>query len=563
MAHFRLIRRFLGRSTARGARHMVARLVVMTLLVAMIAATMPFLELAMAQGNGPEPVKVLVEDLTESTAADFARGQGRGIAVAGDGEQARLQGQGGEFVSGEIALPFAATHLGLHWIIRGGSPESVQIAVRTGHNGRTWSDWYPLTIEAVSELPDGQEVFAALAPGGRARLAQYRVTFGPAEAVALDAMTVTALNSVSPSRKPAPTPAPTPTPTPPPVPVTLYADEAETVALDVITREGWGCDETLRFTKVRRVTTEKWPEMYVPVKKIVIHHTATSNTYTDGAAEVRAIYTYHVKTLGWGDIGYNMLVDRDGKVYEGRHGRGENAYPNREILGDDVVAGHAYAYNYGTTGISAIGNSQELGFPTDPDGPMLTSLVTATTFECARQFIDPHPAAPSDFLRSDGVWHSSEPVTSTTLDNIIGHNDVNATECPGTFLKAWLPELRERVDGNLAAWAGAPILETNVAPAAVLPAGSEVTFTPESDVMFWSLEGWYKVTGEEPISYLQGYVEDPDYHAGDSGAWVQDWSSLAWSAGVEQVFGPLQPGHYTMHVRNGGYESNVTFLVTP
>lgn len=74
MAHFGLIRRLFGRSTARGARRMVARLVVMTLVVAMIAATMPFLVLATAQGNGPEPVKVLVEDLTESTAADFARG---------------------------------------------------------------------------------------------------------------------------------------------------------------------------------------------------------------------------------------------------------------------------------------------------------------------------------------------------------------------------------------------------------------------------------------------------------------------------------------------------------
>ena len=78
--------------------------------------------------------------------------------------------------------------------------------------------------------------------------------------------------------------------------------------------------------------------MYVPAKKVVIHHTATSNTYTDGAAEVRAIYTYHTRTLGWGDIGYNALVDKYGNIYEGRHGRGEGA--GREILSADVVAGH-------------------------------------------------------------------------------------------------------------------------------------------------------------------------------------------------------------------------------
>ena len=168
----------------------------MALVAGLVAAIALSPEPAMAQGNAPERVKVLVEDLTESTAADFARGQARGIAVAGEGEQARLQGQGGEFVSGAIALPFAATHLGLHWIIRGAAPESVEVAVRTGANGHAWSDWYPTTIEAVAQLPDGQEVFAALAPGDRARLAQYRVTFGSAETAALEAMTITALNSV-------------------------------------------------------------------------------------------------------------------------------------------------------------------------------------------------------------------------------------------------------------------------------------------------------------------------------------------------------------------------------
>jgi hypothetical protein len=51
--------------------------------------------------------------------------------------------------------------------------------------------------------------------------------------------------------------------------------------------------------------------MYVPAKKVVLHHTATSNAYVDGAAEVRAIYAYHAKTLRWGDIGYHSLIDKD------------------------------------------------------------------------------------------------------------------------------------------------------------------------------------------------------------------------------------------------------------
>jgi hypothetical protein len=537
-----LLHKLFGRGDTRGRRRLLSHLFVIPLIAALLVAVVPGALPALAQGNAPGAVKVLVEDVTESSAADFGRGQARGVAVAGAGERAQLHGQAGEFFSGIIALPFAATHLGLHWVIRGGSPESVAVAVRTGEHAGAWSDWYPLTIEAVAELPAGQEVFAALAPGRNARLAQYRITFGPAEAVSVDSMTVTALNSVSPSRKPVPTPPPTPPP-----PVEPFRLEADGQSLNVITREGWGCDESLRFSKVRRVQVEKWPEMYVPVKKIIIHHTATSNNYADGAAEVRAIYTYHVQTLRWGDIGYNMLVDRFGNVYEGRHGRGETAYPGREILGDDVVAGHAYAYNYGTTGISAIGNSSEA----DPSQALLDALVDATAFEAARQHID--PSAESNFLRSDGVWHL------TPLFNVAGHNEVNATECPGVYLTGWLETLRVLVAGRLANWAAAPTVTVTITD-------GDATFTAPDGAETWSLEAWYKVTGEEPVDYLEafgGYEVDPVYYPADPNAWIQAWPGTAWPAGETKTYWNLPPGHYTMHVRNAGYEGNVTFLVEP
>ena len=35
---------------------------------------------------------------------------------------------------------------------------------------------------------------------------------------------------------------------------------------------------------------------------------------------MRSIYAYHTQTRGWGDIGYNVIVDKFGRIFEGRYG---------------------------------------------------------------------------------------------------------------------------------------------------------------------------------------------------------------------------------------------------
>ncbi|MFN8512033.1 MAG: N-acetylmuramoyl-L-alanine amidase [Chloroflexia bacterium] len=107
----------------------------------------------------------------------------------------------------------------------------------------------------------------------------------------------------------------------------------------VIARAQWGCDEKLRFDAKGK---EIWEPEYLVNEKIIVHHTDTPND-GDPAAAVRSVYYYHAITQGWGDIGYNFLIDRNGNVYEGRFG------------GENVVAGHALRYNYGSVGIALLG----------------------------------------------------------------------------------------------------------------------------------------------------------------------------------------------------------------
>ena len=197
-----------------------------------------------------------------------------------------------------------------------------------------------------------------------------------------------------------------------------------------------GAADSLRFEggATSNPDAEIWPRMYVPTKKAVVHHTATSNSYVDGPAEVRAIYTYHAVSLGWGDIGYSSLIDRDGTIYEGRHGRG--AGETREVLSADVVAGHALSHNYGTTGVALIGTHTargEGGKPSVvPADISWSALIDVLAFECARRGIDPQAA--NDFLRSDDAWN-------TAFANVPGHRDCNPTICPGGHVYDRLPSL--------------------------------------------------------------------------------------------------------------------------
>jgi hypothetical protein len=514
---------------------------------------------ASAANGPPERVTVLLADVVETTPTDFARGQARGVQGPSQAGQGGLRSTtGGDFTSGPVSLPFAATHLGLHWVTRASSAGAIGVALRTSGDGQNWSEWQSASIEAIADLSTGDrsaesaipvhghgavasggapghwEVFASLASGQRGRFAQYRLNFPAGENATVDKVTVTAINSEDGPREALATAS---------VQTQKSFQTLDGKTVTVITREGWGCDESKRF----RSGAEIWPEMYVPSKKWVLHHTATSNTYTSGAAEVRAIYNYHAVTLGWGDIGYHALVDKTGNVYEGRHGRGEDA-ATREVLSDDVVAGHTSGRNYGSSALAAIGTFGTV----DPSAAMWTAIEDVATLECGRQYIKPDTS--SDFLLFNDTWQNG-------LANISGHRDSVSTECPGARLYNRLGSLRTTVANRLNGAAQPTLTEKNNA-ARSLTAPATLDFTWQSGLSgSYCLEGWRRISSGENITYLNGYQNVGHGYGGDTLAQAQTWTSVSGS-GI--AFSCLPAGHYTMHLRtsSGRYESHLTYLVT-
>jgi uncharacterized protein YgiM (DUF1202 family) len=185
----------------------------------------------------------------------------------------------------------------------------------------------------------------------------------------------------------------------------------------IITREMWGADE--RYRHVRQTTSKPilWPPEYQTVEHVIIHHTVTPN-FQDPLVAIRSVYYYHAVTRGWGDIGYNYLVDFMGNVYEGRYG------------GDNVVGGHAYQYAHGSSGISLLGT-----FDNVSETPEAQSGLIWITAWVSR---DLDPFGKKDFHETDN------------LPTICGHRDVWDSTCPGDAAYADLEWIRQSVADVLA-----------------------------------------------------------------------------------------------------------------
>lgn len=307
----------------------------------------------------------------------------------------------------------AATHLAVHW--RGAPTARVRVAI--SRDGRYFGRFSRVKLDEVGEARPGRETWGAVMS------ARGAVAVRVATNRRLWRVTVLALRDRA-SRQ-----APT--------------AKASAVASQpaVISRAGWGADESLRFDASG---TELWPRAFYRTQKLIVHHTASRNEDPDPAATIRSIYYYHAVTQGWGDIGYNFLIDEAGHVYEGRASRSylDGESPTGEDLdGNGVTAAHAGGYNSGTVGVALLGTLTSR----DATAAARDGMERLLAWKAERAGIDPQ-----------GWSLYTNPVNGTqkTFANIAGHRDLNATECPGDTFYATLPSLRAAVAARLSGAAG-------------------------------------------------------------------------------------------------------------
>jgi hypothetical protein len=362
------------------------------------------------------------QEWTQSSASEFEAGQRTNLDITrtGDGELGLSPGMAsGTYTSTAVTADFPFNAIAPYWHaeVPPGSALQVEVRVYTGQDG--WSPWH--LFDEVSWIV-GREGFYPESPlllvDGRQF--QYRVTMtaasgesnsatASASSPVLAAMTLAYLDTTA-------------GPTTGEAKAAAAAGQVTAQGVPqppIISRAGWGANESYRYDAHGDLT---WPLEYAPVHKIVVHHTVTTNDYAEDEAAgwVRAIYVYHAVTLGWGDIGYNYLIDRYGNLFEGRYG------------GPDVVGGHVYSYNYGSAGIAVMGTFGNYANSIPPTEASLASLTDLCAWEANRSHIHP--------LESTPFWDTAPP-------NLAGHRDYPpySTSCPGDALYAELPGLRQRV----------------------------------------------------------------------------------------------------------------------
>lgn len=146
--------------------------------------------------------------------------------------------------------------------------------------------------------------------------------------------------------------------------------------MNIISRKEWGA----RAPRSR--STVNWGAR----TEFIVHYSEGPTTQS-----VRSIQNFHMDTRGWSDIGYNFLVDVQGRIYEGR--------------GWLTVGAHAPDHNASGIGVCMIGR----------DG-------------------DATPAAKASIR---AVYDEACRRAGRNLAKL-GHRDVYATSCPGDQLYAWV-----------------------------------------------------------------------------------------------------------------------------
>ena len=200
-------------------------------------------------------------------------------------------------------------------------------------------------------------------------------------------------------------------------PTLRLAPRANPAQPTILPRSAWGADESLRKGR---------PVLAPRIRAIVVHHTATPNGYDAGQVPsvIRSLYLYQVQGNGLSDLGYNYLLDAQGRIWEGRYGGVDR----------NVVGAHTAGFNTGTVGVALIGNFTSAA----PPARELRSLESLLAWRLDLAHVDPTSRVT---LTSEGNDRYVKG-RAVQFPAIFPHRDAGPADCPGDGVVAKLAAIR-------------------------------------------------------------------------------------------------------------------------
>ena len=361
--------------------------------------------LLLSAAAAPQLPTILTHDLVFR---EFDDGTLQGLIQTEDGLQPAADRESGTYLSPVLSAPLPFNALVPSWSGRGLDAHEMVVQLRTRRPEDAWSPWFVLTENHDWTLPEDDDIVGGMlavpAQDWVHSELQFAITLSQ-EGAAVPQLTefrLTLIDSVTRF-------VPGPNDDLPPAAPDGFPKP------DVVGRDVWCTDAGCNYSSGLA---------YEPVSHLIVHHTVTANGASDYEAIVRAIWNFHTYTRGWGDIGYNYLVDPHGVIYEGHNG------------GDDVIGTHASGANAGSMGVALIGtftdpNENPPGIVPPP--VMLDSLNNLLAWKADEKDID---VFSSSYLAGLGRG----------MPNLGGHRDAyGTTSCPGNQAHDLLPEIRQDV----------------------------------------------------------------------------------------------------------------------
>jgi N-acetylmuramoyl-L-alanine amidase len=169
---------------------------------------------------------------------------------------------------------------------------------------------------------------------------------------------------------------------------------------------------------------------YGSVQLAFVHHTENPDGYPASAvpAMLRSIYEFHRFGRGWNDIGYNFVIDRFGRIWEGRAGG----------IDEPVVGAQAGGYNAYSTGIAILGS-----YGAERISPAALSALERLIAWKLSLHGAPCRGHVTVRVTAKGAAYSRFPAGArVSLPRVAGHRDADSTDCPGDALYGQLTGAR-------------------------------------------------------------------------------------------------------------------------